>query len=96
MIDNNVIDRIISEAISEVNKQLPKRDKISDYKTSEYFGDNGKLDSLGLINFIVILEEEINKNLNIQTTLAKEELINTENSPFKNYKNLSEYINSIL
>jgi hypothetical protein len=46
--------RVMYDSIAEVNLQLPEHQRIEKSLTTILLGDGGRLDSLGLVNFIVI------------------------------------------
>ena len=55
------------------------------------FGDNG-LDSLGLVRFIVMVEERIEDLTGQRLTLASDRAMSRRTSPFKNLQTLAEFI----
>lgn len=90
--DDMVFD-IIYTAIDEVNRQLSKERQVAkslDAKLSEV------LDSLGLINFVVIVEQSIQERLGISITLTDERAMSQTNSPFVSVKALAEFITALL
>ena len=60
------------------------------------FGGNSKLDSLWLINFIVLVEQNIEDELNITITLADERAMSQKHSPFRTVGSLIDYIKVLL
>ena len=91
---NNKILQIIYSAIDELNQQLPERlEKSAD---TVLFGEGAKLDSLGLVNLIVITEQKAEEALGATITLADEKAMSRENSPFKSIGTLADYISSVL
>ena len=58
--------------------------------------DKGKLDSLGLINLIVTVEQNIEDDFDITITLADERAMSQEHSPFRTIKTLTDYIEILL
>ena len=88
--------KIIYEAIDELNEQLPSDQKLEKSEATVLFDNEGKLDSLGLVNLIVLLEQKIDQNLNVQITLADEKAMSQEQSPFKSIKTLIAYISKLL
>ena len=60
------------------------------------YGEFGKLDSLGLMSLIVILEEKLQDDLEIDLVLANEKAVSQENSPFRSIQTLTDYIQSLI
>ena len=59
---------------------------------SKLFGGDGPLDSMALVNLLVDLEELIEDDFGISTTLADEKAMSRRTSPFSRVKYLVEYI----
>jgi hypothetical protein len=51
--------QVVYESISYLNDQLPQEQRILPSLSTVLFGAGGKLDSLGLANFIVIAEQKL-------------------------------------
>ena len=60
------------------------------------FGDEGILDSMGLVNLVVALEERINDDYNISITLVDERAMSRSKSPFRTVGDLAKYIQELL
>ena len=60
------------------------------------FGENGQLDSLGLINLIVAVEEQIEDDFGTPITLADDRALSQEMSPFRTFESLAGYIQLLL
>jgi len=88
----NQILEIIYQAIDEINTERDVADQLTKTETTVILGSDGKLDSLGLVNLIVSLEEAINDTLDIEITLADERAMSLESSPFKTVASLADYI----
>lgn len=91
MIDRNKILKIIFSAIDEVNEQLPKNMQLEKSEDTIFYGNDGKLDSLGLVNFIVSVENGL-EDEGINVVLADEKAMSQANSPFKNVNTLANFI----
>ena len=59
-------------------------------------GQGSKLDSLGLINLIVAVEQNVEDKFDITITLADERAMSQEISPFRTVGSLADYIEMIL
>ena len=55
--------RIIYAAVAQLNPQLPKEQQLQPSLDTALFGSEGKLDSLGVANLIVIMEQKLEECL---------------------------------
>ena len=60
------------------------------------YGNDSRLDSLGLINLIVAVEQNVEDKFDITITLADERAMSQEISPFRTVGSLADYIEMIL
>ena len=76
----NMADEFECEALVNPNLDTP------------IYGNNGGLDSLGLVSFITDLEQSLSDELGINVVLADEKTMSMRNSPFKDVATLTQYI----
>ena len=88
--------RIIYAVIDEINEQLDKDHRLEKSKDTVLFGQSGKLDSLGMVNFSVGLEEKVSEETGTEISLADEIMALDEDSPLKTVAGLVHYVNSIV
>ena len=93
-IDN--LKTIVFTTIDELNQNLIKEDQLEKSLETRLYGGNSKLDSLGLINLIVGVEQKINDEFDITITLADERAMSHETSPFRTVGTLTDYIEMLL
>ena len=60
------------------------------------FGPDGVLDSMGLVNLVVAMEERVLEKFGVPITIADERAMSRTKSPFRNVANLAEYISELL
>ena len=65
---------------------------LSDGEQTKLFGGDGLLDSLGLVTFIVSVEEALEDELGISVVLADEKAMSRRTSPFSRVSYLVDYI----
>ena len=87
-----IITDIIFAAIDDYNDLNPKDKKITKGKTTILYSKNGKIDSLGLVNLILAIEEKVFEQLNVNITLADDSAFSEKSSPFKDIQSLIEFI----
>lgn len=83
---------LIFEALDEYVEQLPE---IPTYEKSEatvLYGDGGLLDSIGLVGFIVEVEQSVEEEFGKTIAIADEKAMSQKNSPFRTIGALTEYV----
>lgn len=90
------IFQLIFNSIDELNEQLLNDIQLQKSKETILFGENGQLDSLALVNLIVIIEQNIEDELNVSITIADEKAMSQKHSPFKTVETLMNYIQTLL
>lgn len=65
-------------------------------ESTSLFGEDGILDSMGLVNLVVNLEERIHEEYNIFVTLADERAMSRTESPFRSIRTLAAYIDELI
>ena len=86
------VTQSIFKAIDELNEQLPPEQNLEKSIETRIVGKGGKLDSLGLVNFIVAVEQMIEDEFEVPITLADERAMSQNQSPFRTVGTLAEYI----
>jgi acyl carrier protein len=79
-------------AIDEINDQDDQDVKLDKSLETILLGQGGGLDSLGIVNLIVAVEENINETFDLDLTLADERALSQESSPFSSVKSLLDYV----
>ena len=83
-------------AVDEVNRLLPDQQQVEKSTTAILFGKTGRLDSLGLVNFILAVEEQIEHDFGVAITIADERAMSQKSSPFRSIGALQVYIGELL
>lgn len=96
MMNSEKITQSVFSAIDDVNQSLPPEQRIEKAPDTVLFGHGGKLDSLGLVNLIVAIEQEIEASFGTTITLADEKAMSQNNSPFRTVESLVDYISLLL
>lgn len=88
----NKILALIFSSIDELNSQRGPNNQLSKTEETVIFGKASPLDSLGLVNLVVSLEQAVNDEFDFEITLADERAMSLESSPFKTVSTLADYI----
>ena len=89
---------LIFRTIDEVNQLLPperRLEKTADTVLSDK-STEGSLDSLGMVNFIIALEQIIEEETQVSLSLADDLVISEEDNPFQTVGVLADNISAIL
>jgi D-alanine--poly(phosphoribitol) ligase subunit 2 len=94
-VDTRLIS-LIKEALQELNEQ-PEIKSIADSgNETPLFGQNGILDSLGLVSLVVAVEQAIEDEFGVSVSLADEKAMSQRNSPYRTIGSLAEYAGRVL
>lgn len=91
----DVLSEILAPAIEEARRNIPSAAKLEPKIDSPLFGDGG-LDSMGLVRFIIMVEERIEDRTQVQLTLASDKAMSRKSSPFRTVGALAEYVGECL
>ena len=90
------IENVVINTIREINEQLPQEQQLGQSTETVLYGKNGKLDSLGLVNLLVIIEQNIEDEYDVSITIADERAMSQKHSPFRTIGSLADYIEMLL
>ena len=96
MVSKEIIIDTIFKAVNEINKRLSKKQQLIKSISTILSGSDDKLDSLGLVNLIVAIEQNIEDEFEVSITIADERAMSQKNSPFKTVGSLADYIEMLL
>lgn len=91
----NEIQDIIFQAIDMTNHIREEGSHVPKSATTELYGKDGHLDSMGLVAFLIDIEE-LFLDEDIQIALSDERAMSQANSPFRNVQTLTDYIETLL
>lgn len=86
----------IYAAVDELNKQLPKGVQVEKSLDAPLYGKGSKLESIDLVNFIMEVEDKIRDELDTSITIADEQAMSQQNSPFLTLGTLTDYVSGLL
>jgi acyl carrier protein len=86
---------MIYESISALNLQLPPEQRIEKSASTVLFGAGGKLDSLGLANFIVIAEEKLEERYGFHVNLTADDPFSPTTGHFRTLHSLATYVSEL-
>jgi acyl carrier protein len=88
--------KVVLESVAELNLQLDASQQLELTPDTQLFGRGSRLDSLGLVNLIVLVEEKAADTFGKSVTIADERAMSQKSSPFRTVRTLSEYLFGLL
>ena len=85
------IQKIIFDALEMVNQSRDENAKIPVSAQTALFGNDGYLDSMGLVSLLIDIEESL-QGEGVLLSLSDERAMSEKNSPFRDVPSLTEYI----
>lgn len=89
------IEAAIQAAIEEVNAVLPSGMQLSKSPEEVIFGRGGKLDSLGLVNLVLAVEEKL-ADAGLRVSLTDERAMSQTRSPFRTVRTLALFVEQLM
>jgi acyl carrier protein len=93
---NDDILKVIFKGIDSVNDLRPKEARIGKQPDAALMGESGGLDSLGMVNLIVAIEQQIEEQFHVTLDLADDEAMSMPDNPFATVESLAVYIAHLL
>ncbi|MBK5940373.1 hypothetical protein [Halochromatium roseum] len=88
---NDDIQKIIFDALAMANNGREADSQIPLSTETQLYGTGGHLDSMGLVSFLVDIEESL-QDSGIYISLSDERAMSQQNSPFRDVQSLSGFI----
>lgn len=94
---NTIIDRenIVNLLLSTLETHFDEINEsvdLSERENIKLFGGDGLLDSIGLVSFVVEVEEKLEDEFDVSVVLADEKAMSRRTSPFARISYLADYI----
>lgn len=86
---------ILFQALEMANHARDKSEQIPITPETVLYGSNGHLDSMGLVAFLIDVEESF-QDEGIRISLSDDRAMSQNSSPFRNIPSLTEYITKLL
>ena len=96
MADRERVASSVFRAVDEINRMLPPESRLDKSHAAQILSKDGKLDSLGFVNLIVAVEENIMEDFGAVISLADEKARSQEKDPFETFQTLIDYISLLL
>jgi hypothetical protein len=92
----NILEDFLYPAADDVRHRALNPELVAKSPETKLFGPDGTLDSLGLVAFLVSVEQRVAEKLGVSLTLANENAMSQKKSPFRTMRSLAGYIEELL
>ena len=86
---------LVYDAIDAVNPQLPAARRLIKSPDTIIVGPSGSLDSLGLVNFVITLEERAGEVVGTPVQLLDDTALLEDDGPFRSVDTLSRFLETL-
>lgn len=93
--NEQILDSLYA-AIDDVNRERPSDRQLAKAPETALYGGSSDLDSLGLVNFVVAAEQQIDAAFGKSLVLADDRALAQEPSPFRSIGALADYVEVLL
>jgi len=87
--------QLVYDAIDAVNPQLPESRRLAKKPETVLVGPAGRLDSLGVINFLLTLEDRASEAVGAPVQLLDETSLITEHERFRTVDTLARHLEGL-
>ena len=95
-VDKKSVIEVIYLAIDEVNKYAEEDVKLKKEVDQPLFTKNGPLDSMGLVNLVITLEELIETQFGKSLQFMQMDFLNSDKNPMESVGALADYLCEVL
>lgn len=90
------IREVVFRAVDAMNAELPDDGQVSRNPDAVLYGEEGVLDSLGLVDLAMHLQEGIIDQFDVALMVANDDALASAESPFRTIETLTVYIGELL
>jgi acyl carrier protein len=91
-IDREIIVNLLLNTLETHFDEINELVDLSERENIKLFGGDGLLDSIGLVSFVVEVEERLEDEFDVSVVLADEKAMSRRTSPFARISYLADYI----
>ena len=90
------IIQLIKSSVEDINLHLPIEQQVDISNQSVLYGGASNLDSLGLVNLVVSIEQKVEDEFGMNISLADDRAMSLNNSPYRSIISMADYIESLM
>ena len=95
-VSKSEVTDVIYKVIDGINAHTRGKKKLEKSPDYQLYGEDGNLDSMDLVSFIVDAEQSISREFGVTLALANEKSLSQTNSPFRTLGTLIDYVVTLL
>lgn len=88
--------RIVFDVIDEMNHALPEQEGLNKSPSTVLSGPGGSLDSLGLVDLVMRIQEAILDERGVAVAVANEDVLSSDEGPFRTVRSLIQHVEGLL
>lgn len=92
MVDKGTVIGVLLDAVDDLNRQLPKEGQLEKSTETVLSGEGGQLDSLGIINLIIAVEQKVEDEFHTVITLTDDMLLLVADGPLRTIDTLADFL----
>ena len=92
----NVLEQVLYPSIDAVRETVEQGEKLQKSPDAPLFGDGAPLTSLGLVTFVMEVEDRVMSVTGKTVRLVSSEAMSRKRSPFRTLGALAEYVEELL
>ena len=96
MADRNQLVDAVYQAVDELNAMRSPDKQVPKSLETVLSGPSGILDSLGLVNLVVAIEEKLEDAFGVMINLADQKAVASDLNPFRTLGTLTDYAGTLL
>ncbi len=96
MADKELIQRLVFEAIDDLNGTLPADMRLEKRLDLPLYVEHGTLDSLGIVDLVTIVEQCVGDKMGVILSLFNEQAASEGSNPFATVATLVDYVSSLI
>ena len=89
--DNRILN-VIFDAVTEFNQQLPPEQRLKREPDTIVVGSESVLDSLGLVSFLVLVEDTLSSRLGLNISLLQDGYVLDAAGPLRTIASIAEHV----
>jgi acyl carrier protein len=93
---NDTVNSILSDIVTDINDELSEDRQITFDKDAVIWGQEGVLDSIGLVTILVKIETALTSHYGTPIHLIDSRAMSQASSPFRTLGTLADYIQTTL
>ena len=88
--------QIVFDVIDEMNHEFPEQEGLNKSPSTVLYGPGGSLDSLGLVDLVMRIQEAIFEEYDVAIAVANEQVLSSEESPLRTVESLIQHVEGLL